>query len=1174
MSSRRQPNSDPSTAISSIETNNDSTRRRQQHDPRREEQALAARIRDSFTTLPWLSPIALVATALATLSLMQLTGLYLFSKGFLLTRNSFNDINDCRLTRPPPFNDTLNPSCTMPATHSKLVLIVIDALRADFVLPTTTNEYYSNKLTLPNELTLQDSTKSFLSHFMADAPTTTLQRIKALTTGSLPTFVDAGSNFDAEQINEDTWLHQAKRHGKRLAMVGDDTWLRLFPTHSNNESVWQPKLTFGFDSFNVEDLDTVDKGVETHMLQLLDDTSTWDILIAHNLGLDHSGHRFGAQHSQTTRKLEQNDKLLRQVVDKLDDDTLLVVMGDHGMTNKGDHGGDSRDETDAALWIYSKTKRLTDPTWFTTPFDSIQHPAFDMFNMSTTTMMNNLHDQMFVNWSERSIPIKHRSISQIDIVPTLSLLLGLPVPFGNLGQPIPELFYRKSTLPSVPSSDSINDRGHQRQRQGMFGRANPTGDHDNLSALSTLVHSYMLTSSQLSNYLITYTNRQQQQQQHGSSNQIRKYLPELMFQLELAKTNFLSSFVPGQIKIEKEKQSLFKFWLFGLKTKFRLRSTWSTFNLNLMLLGLLIWFLTLLIGLRYVVSATKGQITTRQLVGQSIEGFVLSSWFIVALWFLGLLERIIKLTTFETNHVIISFVVFASQLNVLLTPVGSIGFLKAFGLDLDNFQILITLLPILAHNLLFASNSFTVHEDGFVLFALTSLLLVNLIKTLSTPELRLRTRLIGFNLLTIVCVKFMSINKVCREEQTLNCQTTFNQQSGSIESLVWIFISFISSWLLPNVLIKFLSLSKSNVGISKPFIQFLFRSLMLSSSSYWLFDWFVTSNIFKNQQQSTLLNLINLKTTFARISLMGSLLSSTIVWYWSPLCLEIKRQQIQNNQTNNNTETTTQVTFVGFANALGSTCLLFVTSLFVLLFLVQPPIGQVMIVTHLVALMSLLEMFDSERDVDHLYQLLSNETSLKQLLDGIDQNQENQVTPLSTVPSIDVHKGPNLNQLIIVYLLNHLSFFSMGHQATFNSIQWSTAFIGFNKVIKFISPLLVIVNTLGSSTILTSVCLPLFVFWNLKPNLKNQSPLFVTRDLLTCLIKFWLMESLNGLSISFFSMWFKRHLFVWKVFAPRFMLSGLRLIVLNFVLVLVSIFWCSRQVLLKAKITLGTTVAE
>ena len=41
------------------------------------------------------------------------------------------------------------------------------------------------------------------------------------------------------------------------------------------------------------------------------------------------------------------------VIEALDDDTVLMVMGDHGMTLSGDHGGDSHDEVMAGLFVYS-----------------------------------------------------------------------------------------------------------------------------------------------------------------------------------------------------------------------------------------------------------------------------------------------------------------------------------------------------------------------------------------------------------------------------------------------------------------------------------------------------------------------------------------------------------------------------------------------------------------------------------------------------------------------------------------------------------------------------------------------------------------------------------------------------------------------------------------------------
>jgi len=47
----------------------------------------------------------------------------------------------------------------------------------------------------------------------------------------------------------------------------------------------------------------------------------------------------------------------------MDEDTILFVLGDHGMTSTGDHGGDSDDELDAALFVYSP-RHITDSAAF------------------------------------------------------------------------------------------------------------------------------------------------------------------------------------------------------------------------------------------------------------------------------------------------------------------------------------------------------------------------------------------------------------------------------------------------------------------------------------------------------------------------------------------------------------------------------------------------------------------------------------------------------------------------------------------------------------------------------------------------------------------------------------------------------------------------------------------
>ena len=115
--------------------------------------------------------------------------------------------------------------------------------------------------------------------------------------------------------------------------MGDDTWMTVFP------ALFSPNMTHPYDSFNVEDLHTVDEGVIRHLFPLLQDAENqqgWDVIVGHFLGVDHVAHRVGPDHPVMKAKLTQMDEVLRKVVDNLTDDTLLIFLGDHGMDRKGD----------------------------------------------------------------------------------------------------------------------------------------------------------------------------------------------------------------------------------------------------------------------------------------------------------------------------------------------------------------------------------------------------------------------------------------------------------------------------------------------------------------------------------------------------------------------------------------------------------------------------------------------------------------------------------------------------------------------------------------------------------------------------------------------------------------------------------------------------------------------
>ena len=94
-----------------------------------------------------------------------------------------------------------------------MFLFIVDALRLDFVL--NRPEYFPNT----HSLLKNNADSAYLITFRADPPTVTSQRLKAMTTGILPTFIDIGSNFNSAIINEDNIIRQLVQNGKRLPNI-------------------------------------------------------------------------------------------------------------------------------------------------------------------------------------------------------------------------------------------------------------------------------------------------------------------------------------------------------------------------------------------------------------------------------------------------------------------------------------------------------------------------------------------------------------------------------------------------------------------------------------------------------------------------------------------------------------------------------------------------------------------------------------------------------------------------------------------------------------------------------------------------------------------------------------------------------------------------------------------
>ncbi|TFK80922.1 hypothetical protein K466DRAFT_667433 [Polyporus arcularius HHB13444] len=958
---------------------------------------------------------------LVAVFLVHLAGIYLYYRGFLLTRLSLPDITACQ-----------GGSCTITPSHKRAVVLVIDALRFDFVSPhppKPPSPYHHNVLVLPQELTASQPSRSFLFEMFSDPPTTTLQRLKGITTGSLPTFMEMGSNFGGSSVTEDSLVGQLRAAGKKIAFMGDDTWTTVFPDS------FAPNMTFPYDSFNVEDLHTVDEGVIEHLFPLLQDKGApWDVLIGHFLGVDHVGHRVGPDHPTMKTKLTQMDDVLRRVVDVLHDDTLLILMGDHGMDRKGDHGGDGDHETSAALWVYSKGPQLVHPK-----------ASIPSFLLSTRVFPD--------------ATVEHRHIQQIDLAPTLSLALGLPIPFNNLGTVIPELFW--------------HDKAGK----------------DYTRALS-------LNAMQVKRYLDTY-------RQSASGAELDKAWSEL-------------ERIWRTVNFEAHTKDVEAQWLaMTMYTRNALaacRMLWAQFNVGLMRLGLIL----LVTG---TVAATSLYFKLRALEAGWQE------WTLEARrWYLSSAVggALFGFVAYLTVSRFVKGLDFAESLLFGAAAMLSLVIIASSLPSLSNIRPSLTSmpLPLILHAAAFASNSFTVWEDHVVTYLLITSIVPNILVGFTAPTARLRLRILAFSALFAICVRLMAMSTVCREEQQPFCHVTFFASSSLPSPPAPILALSIPVALgLPWIMRRFLRISKSDKGTATLVLLGLLPAVFLLGAAFWVIEHWDSSEQFGPEWAGVLRSA---RTWCARVAVGLVIFFGYALWWLVPLCLEISSEAKQDGGKR-------EVTVIGFANAFGAPYMVFWSLFLGLLYAATQLTGQVVLALAAVAILAHLEVVDSVRDVRGLEAVFASGNPSAIL----------QADELRT-PVIPLR----FSEITPLALLAMHAFFATGHQAAIPSIQWKTAFVLTPTMTYPFSPLLVMLNTFGPH-FLVALAVPLLALWNVPPLPQPQADIKARVDAVRAGLGVMLYHGTLLLSSAICSAWLRRHLMVWKIFAPRFMLAAVTVVVVD-----------------------------
>lgn len=1042
-------------------------------------------------------PIAAAIAVLLYLFIAQAVGLWLFTGGFLLTRTTLEDVSSCaspsaQLWTPPKpafpkstmgedqlstWETTLltQAECTLPATYKQTVLWIIDALRYDFIADANVpsngswspNPHYHNVFQAPARLHYKSGKSfSFLSHFLADAPTTTLQRLKGLTTGSLPTFIDAGSNFGGSVITEDNWLAQLQRkHAKDntsgMAFVGDDTWVTVFP------SIFDEAWTWPFDSFNVEDLDGVDRGVEAKLDEFLQPVlsstlTEWRLLVAHMLGVDHVGHRLGASHPRMKVKLQEMEAYMDRLLDSLPDDALLVLMGDHGMDERGDHGGDGELQVGAGLWMYSKAAQrgggikpeiideiVAESSQFVAPhlfFSPLPSPPFAQKG--------------------------HRSVPQIDFVPTISLLLGLPIPFNNLGSVIPEAF----------------------------------------GTVDLLLRALRINAIQIHSYLQRYST---------ASRDLQPFQAEIRAAWRQAiqkDADFVLASSSQRQQAMKEVCSAYM--AFNRIALVRAKEIWAKFDMAKMVAGLSLLGLSLVTCFKVRAQAEKAS----DAVEVVIELYRKSRYGVMA----GMLVAIIVKTI--------------SKYTPTMLPVMSLSLLESVGLgaalggqasylaSTSSLGPSVSASPSVAtslglalplfHSIAFSSNSFTVNEDCIVVaLAVGTMCFRGLQGYLNAPTTRLKLRIPAFATLAVVCLRMASAIKVCREEQGPECPSTFYAANDDSLNSIWaIGVAYLCALVIPTLVSRALNMSRAFAGVAPLFLNWMLRPALLMAAGYWLVDWAFTAEAVSLQEGTSAYHALKwAKLALARVDMALIAIVGLSFWIFSPLCLELSRENIDAKTLPVTPQSSLQaptqrIVVLGFANSFGSSYLLLLTLVFSLQFLIAQPGGQIALTLISAALFACAEIGDGERDSS----LLNN-----RLAQG---NNDKTSPPMTTLPV-------SFLETSTLALIGFVAFFSTGHQATFDSIQWRTAFVGFDTVSYLFSPILVSLNSFAPLVLLPSMGVAFLVLYNLAPRPRaapNTSEstvkMPVVKHILQASLSFLIYHLIVTLSTAIFAAHFKRHL--------------------------------------------------
>jgi phosphatidylinositol glycan class O len=405
----------------------------------------------------------------------------------------------------------------------------------------------------------------------------------------------------------------------------------------------------------------------------------------------------------------------------------------------------------------------------------------------------------------------------------------------------------------------------------------------------------------------------------------------------------------------------------------------------------------------------------------------------------------------------------------------------------------------------FAANSFTIWEDEILLHFLSTFGFLAALSSLRQPNTTDRVLGVYHSILFALLTRLASLSRLCREEQMPFCKSTYYASATSSTSATWqLAIPFIVALFLPTFIRGYYEGTLSYQNSAVMWLSFGLRFGLLLSAAYWALDaaddgdWYPG---FGGMLKTS-------KTVIAQLTLAIAVGVGYPTFTWAKPLLNIEEGKSHTPHPSKQVISSTgrsSIAILGYANAHGSRYALLITTWYLATALLQKPMGAGALALCCWQIFSLFEI------------IATNHLSHSSI-------------------------GP-----VVLGLLGSFHFFKTGHQAALSSIQWESAFIPLHTIRYPWSPLLIVLNTFGPQ-ILCAVAVPALVLWKQPPRKKG-----LLGDVARATATHVLFYAVVNLATTMWAGHLRRHLMLYRIFSPRFMMGALVLVVVDVVAIFVAV---------------------